>query len=179
MKRISVVGSSGSGKTTLARTVAAKLAIPHLELDGVYHQPNWEPLPDDQFRDAVRPLVAQDEWVIDGNYQRTGVQDVIWGRADTVIWLDLSKAMTMWRVTARSVRRGLVREELWNGNRESLTNLVHPNPEINIVMWTWSRYAGTRERYELASTAEDWAQLHWIRLASQREIDAFVDSLET
>ena len=177
MQRISVVGSSGSGKTTLARTIAERLGIPHFELDSIYHQPGWQPLPDDEFRTAVQPLVEQPEWVIDGNYQRTGVQDIIWGRADTVIWLDLSRAATMWRVTSRSVRRGVTRQELWNGNRESVTNLIHPNPEINIVMWTWSRYRGIRERYEAASTADAWSHLEWLHLTTQREIDAFVTGL--
>ena len=69
MKRISVVGSSGSGKTTLARAIAEQRRIPHLELDSVYHQPNWEPLSDADFRTAVEPFVATESWVIDGNWK--------------------------------------------------------------------------------------------------------------
>jgi adenylate kinase family enzyme len=179
MKRVSIVGSSGSGKTTLAKAVSVRLDVPHLELDEVYHQPNWQPLPDDEFQAAVQPLVKQAAWVIDGNYKSTGVQDLIWRRADTVIWLDLSRATTMWRVTSRSIRRGLTRQELWNGNRESLLRLFHPNPEVNIVAWTWSRYRGTRERYEVASMADTWSHLAWIHLTSPREIDEFVSSLES
>lgn len=43
MQRISVVGNSGSGKTTVARAIAEALGVPHLELDSVFHQPDWQP----------------------------------------------------------------------------------------------------------------------------------------
>ena len=44
MQRISVVGNTGSGKTTVAAAVAAQLGLPLLEFDGVFHQPDWQPL---------------------------------------------------------------------------------------------------------------------------------------
>jgi adenylate kinase family enzyme len=177
MRRISIVGSSGSGKTTLARTIATQLDIEHLELDSIYHQSNWHPLPDEDFRSAVRPLVGQDGWVVDGNYHRTGVQDIVWGRADTIIWLDLPRATTMWRVATRSLKRSFTRQELWNGNRESWTNLIHPDPTINIVMWTWTRYRATQDRYASASQDQRWSHLDWIRLPNQSAIDRFVATL--
>lgn len=177
MRRISIVGSSGSGKTTLARTISDRLSLPHLELDAVHHQPDWQPLPPDQFRAAVQPLVDTDAWVIDGNYRSAGIQDLIWERADTIIWLDLSRLTTMRRVTARSIRRSATREVLWNGNREQWTNLVHPNPEINIVLWTWTRYDKTRRRYEDDSASPRWSHIDWIHLRSQHAIDEFVTNI--
>lgn len=177
MRRISIVGSSGSGKTTLARTLAARLDIAHVELDSIYHQPNWQPLPDEDFRSRVQAVVNTDAWVVDGNYHRTGVQDILWTRADTVIWLDLSRATTMWRVGTRSLKRAFTRQELWNGNRESWTNLVHPDPTINIVMWTWTRHTATRDRYAGASRDPRWSHLTWIRIPNQSAIDRFVDSV--
>lgn len=177
MQRISIVGSSGSGKTTLARIVADRLDVPHVELDAVNHQANWEPLPHEEFQKAVRPLVAHESWVIDGNYRSTGVQDIIWDRADTIIWLDLPKWTTMRRVTARSLKRSITREELWNGNREQWTNLFHPNPEINIATWTWTRYEQTRSRYESDRASPERGHLNWVHLRTQNEIDQFVEDL--
>ncbi len=87
--RISVVGSSGSGKTTLAKALAARLDIPFVELDAIFHQPNWTELPDDEFRARVREAVAADAWVVDGNYGV--VRPIVLGRATTVVWLDYSR----------------------------------------------------------------------------------------
>jgi adenylate kinase family enzyme len=45
MRRVSVVGNSGSGKTTFAAELAWRMGVPCLELDAVFHQPGWVPLP--------------------------------------------------------------------------------------------------------------------------------------
>ena len=38
--RISVAGDSGSGKTTVSGAIAARLDLPHVELDDLFHGPN-------------------------------------------------------------------------------------------------------------------------------------------
>jgi adenylate kinase family enzyme len=83
--RFSVIGTSGSGKTTLGRALAARLQIPHVELDSIFHQANWVPLSDAEFRARVAALVDGECWVIDGNY--AVVRDLVWDRATTVVWL--------------------------------------------------------------------------------------------
>ena len=52
--RVSVVGNSGSGKSTLAAALAAHLDVPWIELDSIYHQPGWNPLPAPDFKYRVR-----------------------------------------------------------------------------------------------------------------------------
>ena len=74
--RVSVVGNSGSGKTTIATALSAALNAPHLELDGVFHQPGWVPLEEAEFRRRVAEFVAAPRWVADGNY--SAVQDLVW-----------------------------------------------------------------------------------------------------
>lgn len=85
--RVSVVGNSGSGKSTLGRALAARLGVPYVELDAIFHLPAWTELPRDEFRKQVGALAAGDAWVIDGNY--LAVRDLVWARADTVVWIDL------------------------------------------------------------------------------------------
>src|SRR5215475_11726512 len=85
VQRVSVVGVSGSGKSTLGRELAGRLAVPFVELDAIFHQPGWTPLPEDEFRRRVAEIAAGDGWVIDGNY--SAVQPLVWERADTVVWV--------------------------------------------------------------------------------------------
>jgi len=85
-QRISVVGTSGSGKTTLARQIFQSIDIPHIELDALHHEPNWTEAPIDVFRKRVEQSLSGNSWVVDGNYSK--VRDIVWSRADTVIWLD-------------------------------------------------------------------------------------------
>jgi hypothetical protein len=91
MRRVCVIGNSGSGKTTLAAALATRLDAPHLELDSVYHQAEWQPLPDDEFRARVDEFTGGDCWVVDGNYRK--VRDLVWGRADTIVVLDLPRSI--------------------------------------------------------------------------------------
>ena len=91
MRRVSVVGSSGSGKSTVAARLAEQLGVPHTELDAINHQPNWTPLPHEEFRRRVTEITAGAQWVVDGNYST--VRDIVWDRADTVVWLDLPRGL--------------------------------------------------------------------------------------
>lgn len=175
MQRVVVVGNSGSGKTTLARALADRLRAPCLELDGVFHQPNWTPLPADEFRARVATIVARPRWVIDGNY--SAVREVVWPRADTVVWLDLPRARVISQVVRRTVRRGLRRQELWNGNREDLRNVLRRDRDVNIVLWSWTNHAGYRQRMTAASTDPAHAHLDFVRLRSRRQSRAWLDTV--
>jgi adenylate kinase family enzyme len=178
MNRISVVGSSGSGKTTVAMAIAESLDCPHLELDSVYHQSGWTPLPDGAFRDVARGFVEQDRWVVDGNYTSHGVLDLVWSRADTVIWLDMPKRVVMQRVTRRTIRRAVKREELWNGNHEPISNFTKWAPEDNIIRWAWTRYGHTREKYADRMHDPRWSDLDFIRLHSRGDVSKLLGSLD-
>jgi adenylate kinase family enzyme len=175
VRRVSVVGNSGSGKSTLAVALAARLGVPGVELDAIYHQPGWTPLPEADFRARVEVLAAGDAWVIDGNY--TAVRDLVWARADTVVWVDLPRSLVMARVVRRTVRRGVLRTELWNGNREPASNWLTLDPERSIIMWSWTQHAKYRARYEAATADPAWDHLRFIRLRSPAAVRAFLRGL--
>jgi adenylate kinase family enzyme len=174
MRRISVVGNSGSGKTTLARHLARRLGAPHIELDAWYHQRDWQPLPVDEFRRRVAAVIAGDTWVIDGNY--SAVRDLIWTRADTVVWFDLPRPVVMWQVVSRTIARTVTRAELWNGNREPLRNLTRLDPQESIVAWSWTKHREYRERYARAARSPEHAHLRFVRVGSRREARRLVRS---
>jgi adenylate kinase family enzyme len=167
-----VVGTSGSGKSSLASQLADILGVPHLELDAVHHQPGWEPLPTEEFRRIVAARAAADGWVIDGNYGR--VRDLVWARADTVVWLDLPKRTVMGRVVWRTLRRVALRRELWNGNRERWRNFFTWNPEQSVISWAWHKHAADRAKYAAAAADPANTHLRFIRLASSCDVARFL-----
>jgi adenylate kinase family enzyme len=172
VQRVSVVGVPGSGKTTVGHRLAASLGVPFIELDSIFHQAGWMELPRDEFRERVSGALTADGWVVDGNYP--AVQDVVWQRADTVVWLDLPRWLVMRRIVLRTVRRAVTRERLWNGNREPLSNLYRLDPEKSIIGWAWVKHPEYGERYGAALAAAAYAHLHFVRLRSPREVRAFL-----
>jgi adenylate kinase family enzyme len=164
VRRVSVVGTSGSGKSTLGAALAARLGAGFLELDSVFHQPGWVPLPREEFRERVAAAVAGERWVIDGNYT-SQVKDLIWARA-TVVWLDLPRRTVMRRIVWRSFRRAAGQVELWNGNRERWRNLVTLDKEESVIAWAWQTYASRRERYLAAMADPGNSHLEFVRLTS-------------
>jgi adenylate kinase family enzyme len=172
VRRVSVVGTSGSGKSTLAKQLAAVLGVPHLELDSVFHQPDWESLPRDEFQRLVTERTSADGWVIDGNYG--AVRPIIWARADTVVWLDLPKRTVMRQIIWRTFRRVAGREELWNGNRERWRNFFSLDPQESVIAWAWQKHEEYQERYGSAARDPANAHLAFIRLTSRRAVARFL-----
>ena len=172
MQRVSVVGNSGSGKSTIARRLAASLGAPHIELDAIFHQPGWQELPTDEFRAAVAQAVGAESWVVDGNY--SVVRNVVLARADTVVWLDLGRSLVMRRVVARTVRRVLTRQELWNGNREPFANLYRWDPTKNIIRWAWTRHGVYARRFAAEANDPGHSHIQFVRLRSPAEIEALL-----
>ena len=163
-----MVGNSGSGKTTLARELAAALGIPHLELDSVFHQPGWQPLDDTEFRRRVSEFTSADEWVVDGNY--SAVRDIVWSRADTVIWLDPPRHRVMRRLVWRTLRRMATGAELWNGNRERWRYLF--SREESILWWAWTNDRPCRAKFLAAQADPANARLSFRRLRTPAEAAA-------
>jgi adenylate kinase family enzyme len=176
VQRVSVVGTSGVGKSTVASGLARRLGASFLELDSVHHQADWTPLPLAEFRAAVSAAAEGERWVIDGNY--SSVQDIVWARADTVVWLDLPRWVVMRRIIWRSFRRAAGRVELWNGNRERWRNFFSLDKEESVIAWAWQTYASTRARYEAAMADPAHAHLRFVRLGSPGEVRRFLREAE-
>jgi adenylate kinase family enzyme len=115
-----IKGTSGAGKTTVGRALAERLGLPYIELDGLYHGPNWsEPTPE-LFRSRVRQVMdaAPAGWVIDGNYD-SRLDGLVVNEAETIVWLDLPLLVKLRRLWDRTTYRIRFQPELWNGNRET------------------------------------------------------------
>jgi len=165
--RIAVHGASGSGKTTLATVIAARLGVAHTEL---FHQPGWTERPVDQFRAEVAEVMDSPGWVVEGNYRQ--VRDLVWARAQVIVVIDLPRWRVMAQLVRRTLVRGATRAELWNGNHESLSNLVSTDAGRNVVLWSWR----THHRYHDEVPTEARAQAHHasvVVLSDRRAVDSF------
>jgi adenylate kinase family enzyme len=176
VRRVSVVGTSGVGKSTFASSLALSLGCPFLELDSVYHQADWVPLATSVFRARVAAVVAGERWVIDGNYSK--VRDIVWARADTVVWLDLPRRVVMRRLVWRTLRRVAGRAELWNGNRERWRNLLTWDRQESVISWGWHTFGSNRARYAAAAADPANGHLSFVRLTSARAVRRFLREAE-
>lgn len=101
--RIMVCGPSNSGKSTLAQAIGAKLGLPVVHLDLLYHVPlsNWVPRPAAEFRAAHDAAVEADAWVMDGNY--SGVMGPRLERATGIVLLGERRWPALWRYLRRTL----------------------------------------------------------------------------
>ena len=160
--RVVVIGTSGAGKTTMARKLAQTLDRPHIEFDAYRHGPNWTETPDDLFREQLKEALQGDRWVADGNY---GVaRDVVWPRATMLVWLDYPIYVVMWRLFWRTMRRGVFRQRLWNGNRESLWQ--HLFSRQSLFLWALQTHWRRRRTLPSALSQPEHAHLDLVHLRS-------------
>ena len=167
MRRVAVIASaSGNGKTTFGRDLAGRLGVPFFELDSFHWGPNWSEATPEELRAAVVPIVQREAWVVDGTY-RGKLGDLVLESADVVVWLDLPMRVWLPRLLQRTVRRVVRREELWNGNRETLRNVLFSRDSLLLYALrnNWRRrrvYPVELARFEVA------------RLRSTAEVDRFL-----
>ncbi|MEQ3550217.1 AAA family ATPase [Pseudonocardia nematodicida] len=167
-RRIVVAGVSGSGKTTLAARIAPVLDVPHTEIDGLFHGPEWRPRP--SFVDDVHRLVTADSWITEWQY---GVaRPLLAARAELLVWLDLPFwTVTIPRVARRTWRRSRNREVLWNGNVEPPLHRMLIDRE-HILRWAISTRHKYRESVPIA--AKEHPQLRVVRLQSPTEVEGWI-----
>jgi adenylate kinase family enzyme len=173
--RIVVVGTAGAGKTTLAKTIAATLAIPHVELDALHWDPGWQALSiadPDEFARRVAAATAGNTWVVDGNYGL--VRAPVWRRATHLVWLDYDRPVIMARVIRRTLVRAVFRTRLWSGNVERWRHLLQPSHPIR---WAWSTWRRRRNEIEVLLAQDEQAHLIVHRLRHPAEANRVLREL--
>lgn len=171
MKRVAIISSaSGNGKTTTGRALAARLGVPFVELDALHHGPNWTEATAEELRARVEPIVLSDAWVIDGTY-RNKLGDLVFERAEVVVWLDLPVHVWLPRLLKRTARRIIRREELWNGNREKLQYVF--DPRTSVVLYALRAYRARRRTYP-----RELARFPVVRLRTTSEVERFLRRAE-
>ena len=168
-RRVAVVGTTGSGKTVLARRLAGILGARHVELDALHWEPGWVPAPGPVFRARVDAALTGDRWVCDGNYHLA--REIVWGRANELVWLDYSLGLILFRLLKRTTRRLFTREELWNGNREGGHAFVGRD---SLFLWALKTYWRRKREYRALLQDPAYRHLEVVRLMSPAETEGWV-----
>jgi adenylate kinase family enzyme len=165
-RRLIVVGTSGAGKSTLAKRLSEQLGLDFVELDAFHWEPDWKAASIDTFRARVTDATRGGDWVVSGNYQQ--VRDIVWSRADTLVWLDYSLPLVFCRLTGRIIRRAVTREVLWNGNREAFWSHLKVWSEESLFHWLFKTYWRRRREFPILFSRLEYAHLNIVRLKSPR-----------
>ena len=166
--RVVVIGTSSAGKTTFARELAGTLSVPLVELDELHWAPNWEHKPKSEFVRLLESAVSGESWVADGNYGF--VRDVLWPRANVIIWLNYSLPVIFWRGLRRSIQRSVSGAELWHGNRESFRRTFLSRESI--LLWIVTTYKRRQQEFMELRESKSYTNLKWIefRLPSEASL---------
>jgi len=171
--RIHLIGTAGAGKTTLARQLAHRLALPHIELDTHYWQPQWRHRTQADFQRQYTAQLASAAWVVDGEYPEVNGQ--IWPKAELVIWLDYPLPLVLGRLLRRGLSAALTRHNLWGSdNYETLPHLFGAHS-----IFHRARSAHYRRRRYYAQLMRDprYAHLRFLRFATPRATQQWLHTL--
>jgi len=176
LSRIMIVGTSGAGKTTLARTLSKRLSLHDIELDALFWNPHWQESSLEDFRKKITSEIeAHERFVIHGNYSK--VRDLTWSKCDTLIWLDYSKPVVMWRVIKRSILRIITREKLWSDNRESFYKTFFSKDSI--IRWSWTTFDSRKKQNAEWLAAPENAHLKVLHFTSPQQTSQWLDTLSS
>ena len=176
MKRMIVVGTSGSGKSTLGEQIGARLGIECTDMDTLNWMSGWQMRPTDELRAIVDEVTTRESWIITGNYSK--VRDLVWGRGDTLIWLDYPRRIVLWRLIKRTLKRVITREKLWGtDNVERWSNFYSRDKEQNIILWALDTQPKQRREYPQVVQQPEYAHLRVIRLKHPREAQRWLHTV--
>jgi adenylate kinase family enzyme len=174
-KRIVVVGTTSSGKSTLAKHLADTFGLDFIELDALHWEPNWQHVSDDVFRERVEKATQAESWAAAGNYRVT--RDLLWGRAEAIVWLDYPLLFIFNRLWHRTWRRWWTQEELWNGNRERLWWHFKIWSDESLFHWLFKTYWRRQREYTALLAQPEYGHLKVFRFKSQKEVDEWLKML--
>ena len=171
-QRIAVIGTTGTGKSTLAAELARRLGVDYLELDAFYWEPNWIVAPLEVFRERVEAATCGEGWVTDGNYR--AVRDIVWARAEAVVWLDYGFWVTLGRLLRRTWGRIFTQEELWNGNRENIWSQAKIWSQDSLIHWFFKSYWRRKREVPPWFEMPEYAHLTVIHFRFPRETEEWL-----
>ena len=174
-KRVVVIGITSSGKSTLAEQLAKRFDLNFIELDALHWEPNWQEAPLEVFRARVEKATQAERWVIAGNYHV--VRDLIWPKAEAVIWLDYSLGRIFWQLTRRTFTRWWTQELLWGKNRERLWAHFKLWSQDSLFHWLFKTYWRRKREYPVLFALPEHQHLKLIRFKHPKETEEWLEKI--
>jgi adenylate kinase family enzyme len=173
MKKLAIIGTTGSGKSTLARRISKKCGHVYIDLDDLHHLPGWKQRSDEEFSNLVEKATCAESWVCAGNYSR--VRDIVWGRADGLIWLDIPFWPNFFQLFKRTILRSYKGDIICNGNKETLARQFLTRDSI--LWWFLKTWHKNRKRYaEVFEKPVYYQHLTLVRFHSLKEAEEWLAS---
>lgn len=165
MRKIALFGPPATGKTTLARWLSVQLGHPHTDLDDLLFTPGG-PLPLEEFRRQAGEITRRDEWIVEGNFSK--LANVVWHRADVLVWLDFPLALIVYRIVRRSLRQLAGRDDSAQARRLTWSTAFFSRRSL--LRTAIRKYRTNRPRYarQVSETADLGVEV--VRLRSPRDV---------
>ncbi len=174
-RRIVVIGTTSSGKSTLAKRIAKRLELDFIDLDALHWEPDWKEASLEDFRERVQQATKSERWIVAGNYHV--VRDLLWPKAEAVIWLDYSFWRIFWQLTRRTCNRWWTQEELWNGNRERLWPHLKIWSDESLFRWLVKTYWRRKRETPGLLVLPEHQHLKLIRLKHPGETENWIKTI--
>lgn len=174
-KRYAIVGATSSGKTTFAKKLAVIIGGDSIDLDALHWEPNWVEAKDEVFRERTQKATEKDCWVVAGNYKQ--VRDIVWARAEAVIWLDYPFPLVFWRLISRIVYRSVTKEKIFNGNQEQFWRHMKLWSEESLIHWLFKTYWKIKRTYPNLFALPEHSHLQIFRFKTPRQATRWLKKL--
>ncbi len=89
----------------------------------MHWEPGWKQTSLEIFRLRVKVAISGESWVVDGSYNE--VRDIVWSRANILVWLNYPINTTFRRLVLRTLSRLRYRKKVLRGNPFSIKGLFN------------------------------------------------------
>ena len=168
MKRVVVIGSGGAGKSTFSRQLGEITGLPVIHLDRLFWQPGWVQTSKEEWAEIVSREIQRPAWIMDGNFG--GTREMRMHAADTIIMLDLSRWICVYRILKRTL--------LYKpGGRPDMADGCHEKLDPEFILWVWNYRK--RSRKNAMTEMEKLVDKDIIILKTRREVEQFLRRLRS
>ncbi|OKJ25183.1 adenylate kinase [Streptomyces sp. CB01580] len=166
MRKVALFGSPATGKSTLAKELSSRTGLPHTDLDDLLFTSDGTLNPD-EFRLQAADVTSGAAWFVEGNFSK--LADVVWHRADVLVWLDFPLPLVVYRIVRRSLRQLTGREDSAQARRLTWRKAFFARRSL--LRTAVRKYRHNRPRYarQVAETAALGVQV--VRLRSARDVE--------